>query len=129
MGAHPSARSGDLPREQPPSLFFVYGVQSRLSLLSLGYNPQNSITFARGVSLAQWVALMRQIDCILAYGFHRQEACGPAMCPRSLEQAQVGSLRELLDRGWGRPFQPVTGADGLRPGHAAGLHQVSRRQS
>jgi hypothetical protein len=33
----------------------------------------------------------------------------------SSEQAQVGSLRELLDRGWGRPFQPVTGADGLGP--------------
>src|SRR2546430_14175576 len=31
------------------------------------------------------------------------------------ETAQVGSLRELLDRGWGRPFQPVTGADGLGP--------------
>jgi hypothetical protein len=31
------------------------------------------------------------------------------------EKAQVGSLRELLDRGWGRSFQPVTGADGLGP--------------
>ena len=31
------------------------------------------------------------------------------------DTARVAGLREAFDRGWGRPFQPVTGADGLGP--------------
>jgi hypothetical protein len=31
------------------------------------------------------------------------------------DAARVAGLREAFDRGWGRPFQPVTGADGLGP--------------
>jgi len=35
--------------------------------------------------------------------------------PKSPEAARVTACKELLDRGWGKAIQPISGADGETP--------------